>query len=160
MEFTIRNGLDTPQVLRPLFEEYTHMLVEAEPAYAAYLGLQKYGAELEHPEIKYGAPWGRIYLAWAGEEVAGCIALRKIDEESCEIKRLYVRPAFRHMGLGRMLAERIVSDAREIGYHRVVLDTFPFLKTAIAMYRDMGFYDIASYNGNPMDNLLYLQLDL
>jgi len=146
--------------IRVLFSEYTDMLVKGEPAFAKYLVKQNYEAEVEHPEAKYGMPGGRLYLAWCDGALAGCFAIRKIDEEYCEIKRLYVRPAFRGHHIGNAMLDRIVSDARSIGYRAILLDTLPFLKTAIDMYHAYGFYDIPSYNNSPMENLLYMRYDL
>ena len=143
-----------------LFSEYTEMLVEEEPRFREYLDKQNYDTEVAHLESKYGMPHGRLYLAMVDGEVAGCIGLRRIDDTYCELKRLYVRPAFRGLRIGGMLVERILDDARAIGYEANLLDTLPFLKTAIAMYRKYGFYEIPSYNNSPMDNLVYLRRDL
>lgn len=160
MKWNMIPAFDHIEEVRPLLVEYTDMLVAGDPDFAAYLKVQNFTAELKDLAFKYGEPGGRFYLAYRNGEAAGCIGLRKLDEESCEIKRLYVRPAFRGEGLGRYLTERVVADAREIGYRRVLLDTLPFLTTAIAMYRNMGFEMIESYNGNPMENLVYLKLEL
>ena len=78
----------------------------------------------------------------------------------CELKRLYIRPAFRGQGLAEKTVRRLISDARAMGYRRMVLDTFPFLKGAICLYKKLGFREIASYNGTPMPDLIYLGLDL
>lgn len=143
-----------------LFSEYTEMLVAGEPLFRGYLDKQNYDGEVAHLESKYGMPHGRLYLALVDGEVAGCIGLRRIDDTYCEMKRLYVRPAFRGMRIGGMLVERILDDARTIGYEAILLDTLPFLETAIAMYKKYGFYEIPSYNNSPMDNLVYLRRDL
>ena len=136
------------------------MILENVPAFQAYLDLQHYDDETAHLERKYGPPEGRLYLArWDGA-AAGCSGLRRLDSMRCEMKRLYVRPAFRGLKTGRALAEKLIADAREIGYSRMLLDTFPFLRSAVKMYHDLGFYEIPSYNNSPMDGLVYLQLDL
>ena len=143
-----------------LFTEYTNMLMEQNEIVRQYLILQNYEKELAHPEEKYGMPEGRLYLAcWEGR-LAGCIGLRKLDEERGELKRLYVRPEFRGRRMGEALIRRILDDAREIGYRHVLLDTLPFLRSAIELYRRVGFYEIPCYNDSPMDNTIFLQYDL
>ncbi|MEI3347399.1 MAG: GNAT family N-acetyltransferase [Dysosmobacter sp.] len=99
---------------------------------------------------------------WLGrtDRMAGCIGLRRLDERRCEMKRLYVRPAFRGHGIAHTLVETILADARALGYRQMFLDTLPFLDTAIAMYRRFGFIDIPRYNDSPLDNTVYLRLDL
>lgn len=149
-----------PEEVGTLFLEYTDMVVENAPGFAEYLKLQNFDEERKHLETKYGAPDGRLYLALCDGKVAGCIGLKRIDEENCEMKRLYVRPEFRGKAIGRKLAETVVADAKTIGYRHMLLDTFHFLETAVKMYRQMGFYEIASYNNSPMDGLIYLRLDL
>lgn len=160
MPITIILAYDRPDVIRELFTEYTAMLVENDPAFGAYLEIQNYGKEIEDLSYKYGLPQGRLYLALCDGETAGCIALRRLDEENCEMKRLYVRPQFRGKGIGRMLCERIIADAGEIGYKAMLLDTLPFLGTAIGMYRRIGFYDIPQYNDSPLDTTIFMKLDL
>jgi GNAT superfamily N-acetyltransferase len=143
-----------------LFREYTDMLVEGDPAFKAYLDLQNYDEELAHLEHKYGLPDGRLYLALADGEPVGCIGLRRIDAENCELKRLYVRPAWRGQGISRLLMDRILADAREIGYRVMLLDTLPFLQTALKLYKAYGFREIERYNDSPMDTSIYMRLDL
>ena len=101
-----------------------------------------------------------LYIAFYDDKVAGCIALKKIDKENCEMKRLYVRNEFRGKHIGANLVNRIIDDARLIGYKHILLDTLPFLKSAIKMYKSIGFYEIDKYNNSPMDNAIYLKLDL
>lgn len=160
MSVHIEAGYGYPDEIAMLFSEYTDMLVENDPEFAKYLDKQNYDEELKHPEGKYRLPYGRLYIALDGDRAVGCAALRRIDEESCEIKRLYVRSEYRKNGLGRRLAEKIVADAKSIGYKRMLLDTLPFLKNAIALYKSMGFYEIESYNNSPMKGLIYMRLDL
>ena len=111
-------------------------------------------------EIKYGHPYGRLYVAYYGEKLAGCVGLRKIDDKNCEMKRMYVRPEFRGKHIGDAMAKLVIADAKEIGYSHMLLDTFPFLKAAIQMYRGYGFYEIACYNDCPMTDVVYMKLDL
>lgn len=160
MSVRIEAGYGYPDEIAMLFSEYTDMLVENDPEFAKYLGKQNYDEELKHLEGKYRLPYGRLYIALDGDRAVGCAALRRIDEENCEIKRLYVRSEYRKNGLGRRLAEQIVADAKSIGYKRMLLDTLPFLKNAIALYKSMGFYEIESYNNSPMKGLIYMRLDL
>ena len=153
-------GCDHPREIAALFEEYTAMLVENDPAFAAYLTLQRYDDELRHLEEKYGPPRGRLYLARCSGEAAGCIALRRLDDARGELKRLYVRPAFRGRGLARRLTEQIIDDARRLGYRELLLDTLPFLTGALALYRSLGFEEIPVYNDSPMQDAIYLRLEL
>ena len=149
-----------PEEVRRLFGEYTDMLVAGDPSFREYLAVQHYDAELENLEAKYGPPAGRLYLACCGGEAAGCIGLRRLDARRCEMKRLYVRPAFRGRRIGPLLVERVIADAREIGYAQMLLDTLPFLRSAINLYKKYGFYRIESYNDSPMDTSIYMCLDL
>ncbi len=160
MNIEILPAYDKTDEIRELFSEYTEMLVRNESRFSAYLEKQNYSAEIEDPTVKYAEPFGRLYVVYADGKLAGCIGLKKNDEKSCELKRLYVCESFRRLGIGRMLVEKIIAQAKEIGYERIFLDTFPFLESAIRMYKKLGFKETESYNGNPMDNLIYLKLEL
>ena len=105
-------------------------------------------------------PGGRLYLAYCEEEPAGCIGLRKIDEKTCEMKRLYVRPRFRGRRLAEKLVQKIIADAEDIGYSCMLLDTLPFLKTAIHLYKKYGFYETECYNNSPMRTSIFMRFDL
>lgn len=142
------------------FSEYTQMLIAGDRSFQKYLDIQHYDEELEHLDIKYGLPNGRLYVAFYHGELAGCIGLRKIDEQNCEMKRLYVRPAFRGKHIGNKLVQQIIKDAKEIGYSHILLDTLPFLKSALHLYKGYGFYEIPSYNNSPMNTSIYMKLDL
>jgi putative acetyltransferase len=143
---------DLPTVRR-LFEEY-----------AAELGhdlcFQGFANELETLPGSYARPEGRLLLASANYEAAGCVGLRRLDAEVCEMKRLYVRPAYRSLGAGRMLAEAIVAEGRAAGYRRMRLDTLSTMLGALAVYRKLGFRDIAPYRDNPIPGAVYLELGL
>lgn len=156
----IMPAYDHPREIRALFSEYTAMLAQADPSVKAYLEIQHYANELQDLESKYGHPDGRLYLAWANGKPAGCIGLRKLDDTKCEMKRLYVRPEFRGNQIGERLIQKEIADAKEIGYSHMLLDTLPFLQSAIRLYRRFGFYEIPKYNDSPMDTTIYLQLDL
>ncbi len=157
MQIELLEAYSYKEEIGELFREYTDMLVEGDPRFQVYLDLQNYDEELEHLEHKYGRPEGRLYLLRVDGQSAGCIGLRKLDEESCELKRLYVRPAYRGLGLSRVLMDRILSDAREIGYKTMLLDTLPFLQAALKLYKDYGFEEIERYNDSPMDTSIYLR---
>lgn len=149
-----------PKEVGILFSEYTDMLISSDSSFKKYLDIQHYDEEIEHLEIKYGMPHGRLDIAYCNGELAGCIGLRKIDEQNCEMKRLYVRPQFRGKQIGNLLISKIITDAKEIGYSHMLLDTLPFLQSAIHMYRKYGFYEIDSYNSSPMTTSIYMRLDL
>lgn len=160
MNIEIIPGYNRIEEIKSLFAEYTAMLINSDDRMREYLAMQNYGAELEHLEDKYGLPAGRLYLALCDGNAAGCIALRKIDDELCEMKRLYVRPGFRGAKLGERLIEKLIADARSIGYRHMLLDTLPFLEAAIHTYKKLGFYEIPSYNDNPINGSIYLRYDL
>ena len=161
MDIRFVDGCARPAAVGPLFQEYTDMLLAENPAFAKYLQLQNYDQELLHLEAKYGPPGGRLYLLVTPEgEAVGTGALRPLEGGLCELKRLYIRPAFRGQGLAEQTVRRLIGDARALGYRRMVLDTFPFLAGAIHLYRKLGFREIPSYNGAPMPDLIYRGLDL
>ncbi|WP_335982919.1 GNAT family N-acetyltransferase [Fusobacterium polymorphum] len=160
MSIKIKPAYDFPEEIKLLFSEYTDILIEGDPSFKEYLEIQNYDDELKHLEKKYGLPYGRLYLVYYNNEVAGCIGLKKIDKKNCEMKRLYVRPKFRGKQIGEQLIEKIIKAAKEIGYSYMLLDTLPFLKGAIYLYKKYGFYEIASYNNSPMDTSIYMKLDL
>ena len=160
MEIKIKTAYQDLEAIQELFTEYTDMVVRNDPDFAQYLKLQRYESELKHLDQKYGQPAGRLYLVRADGAPAGCIAMKRLDQTRCEMKRLYIRPAFRGKGLARRLVERLLSDAKEEGYEAMLLDTFPFLKGALGLYRDLGFYEIPSYNNSPLDTTIYMRKDL
>ncbi|WP_024469019.1 GNAT family N-acetyltransferase [Treponema pedis] len=160
MSIEIIYGYDKPEEVRVLFSEYIQMLISNDKSFKKYLDIQNYDEEISDLEKKYGIPNGRLYLLYYDEELAGCIGLRKIDNKNCEMKRLYIRQKFRGKNLGNILVEKIIKEARDIGYSYMLLDTLPFLKTAIKLYEKYGFYRIESYNNSPMDNSIFMKLDL
>lgn len=133
--------------------------------YAENLGInlcfQNFEQELAELPGRYAPPLGRLLLALSDEKLVGCIALRKIDEGVCEMKRLYVRPDFRGQGIGRQLTARLIAEAREIGYTKMRLDTLPSqMSEAVAVYRSIGFKEIEAYYHNPIAGALYMELAL
>lgn len=138
--------------IRELFLEY-------EKSLGFSLCFQSFDKELAGLPGDYAPPDGRLLLAEFDGQPAGCIALHKIDDGICEMKRLFLRPQFRGKGLGRVLANRIIDEARAIGYQRMRLDTVePVMKDAVAMYRKIGFREIAPYRANPIPGALYMEL--
>ena len=160
MALVIRPAWDDKEEIRQLFAEYTALLVAGNPAFQHYLDLQDYEREIAHLEEKYGEPAGRLYLAvWEGE-TAGCVALHPLEGDLAELKRLYVRPAFRGHGIGRAMTERIIADARAEGYRTLQLDTQPFLPEAIRLYQKLGFAEMKGYNPSPLPETIYMKLEL
>jgi ribosomal protein S18 acetylase RimI-like enzyme len=162
--------LDTPHIdLRPpadavewqttiaLFQEYAHSL-------SVDLDFQDFDQELAALPGDYGPPRGALLLAWVDDAVAGCCALRPMDAadypNAAEMKRLYVRKAFRGLGLGRQLAEAILDEARRAGYSHVLLDTLDDMEAARALYEDLGFEEIPPYYHNPHAGAHYLKVAL
>ncbi|MBX9600802.1 MAG: GNAT family N-acetyltransferase [Bryobacteraceae bacterium] len=141
-------------------DEVRRMLRE----YQAWLGIdlcfQGFEEELGGLPGDYAAPRGRLLVAEDGSGLAGCVALRRITAHDAEMKRLFVRPAWRGQGLGRRLALRAIAEARHLGHARLVLDTLPVMKAAQEMYRSLGFLDIAPYRENPVAGARYLALAL
>jgi putative acetyltransferase len=142
---------------RELFLEYAQSL-------GFSLCFQNFDKELADLPGEYSPPGGCLLLAEYEGQPAGCVALHKLknsDDSICEMKRLYLRPQFRGKGLGRALADRIITEARQMGYRRMRLDTVePVMKDALAMYRRLGFKEIAPYCANPIAGALYMELEL
>ena len=138
--------------------------------YAGTLGIdlcfQGFDAELRELPRMYGAPEGRLLLAWplvpgeAETGPAGCVAVRRLSDGDCEMKRLYVRDTARGTGLGRALAQAIVDAARELGYRRMLLDTLGSMAAARALYASLGFRETEAYYDNPLPDVRYMALEL
>jgi putative acetyltransferase len=138
---------------RELFKEYQASL-------GIDLCFQGFDKELAELPGEYAPPSGRLFLAYDSDQLVGCVALRRIDPRTCEMKRLYVRPQGRGKGFGRKLTEIVIEAARELGYARMRLDTLPSMREATALYRTLGFQPIGSYRPNPVEGSLFLELAL
>ncbi len=130
---------------RLLFEEYALSL-------GIDLSFQNFEEEFASLPDGYAPPSGCLLLAIHENQTAGCIALRQLDEDTCEMKRLYVRPQFRKLGVGKHLAETVIKEARNLGYERMRLDTLPSMTQAQALYRRLGFKEIAPSVNFPKRN--------
>ena len=139
--------------VKMLFQKYFHYLGED-------LSFQDYQQELMNLPGKYASPKGRLYVAYVDDKPAGCIALRPIFDDDCEIKRLYVDETFRGHGLGRLLGEQIIKDAQSIGYHNAYFDTLERLSSAISLYEKFNAVKIPAYYDNPLDHVVYYKINL
>lgn len=124
------------------------------------LSFEKFDEEMARFPGEYASPEGCILLAYDDSNVAGCAALRKFADRVCEMKRMYVRPAFRRKGVGKALALAVIDAARNSGYKRMRLDTMPFMREAIELYRTLGFREIEPYRYNPVEGALFMELVL
>ena len=162
------NPDDTPIRIAPArtpadIEDARRLFREYETSLGIDLCFQNFEQELAGLPGRYAAPDGALLLARAGQAgLAGCVALRPLPPEDgiCEMKRLYLRDAFRGRGVGRLLAEAIIAEARGIGYRRMRLDTLPSMRRAIPLYRSLGFTDIPPYTENPVEGVLFLEKKL
>lgn len=145
---------DEIETARQLFREYETWL-------GMSLCFQGFEEELRSLPGKYTPPDGRMFLAYQDDELAGCIAIRKLDDGVCEMKRLFVHEQFRGHRIGVQLIEKIIDEARSIGYRKMRLDTYPpKMGKAVALYERYGFRKILPYYDNPHDGVLYMELDL
>lgn len=141
------------EVVRSLFREY-------QEAIGVDLGFQSFESELRDLPGAYARPRGRLLLAFEDDAHAGCGALRPLASDVAELKRMWVRPAFRGRGLGRRIAEALLAAAREEGYRLARLDTLEGMREAIALYRSLGFREIPAYYPNPLPGAVYMELAL
>lgn len=142
---------------REIFRDYARSL-------PIDLGFQNFESELAALPGDYAAPGGRLLLGWVGRELAACGALRELADvdyaNACEMKRLYVRPAFRGRGLGRLLAQSLLDEARAVGYSAMLLDTLDDMESARELYASLGFEEIPPYYFNPIAGAHYLKVEL
>jgi putative acetyltransferase len=142
------------QEARTLFEEYAAWLEIS-------LCFQNFDEELAGLPGDYAPPAGRLLLAFEDDQLVGCVALRELRASTCEMKRLFLRPEFRGRGLGRALVEKIIEEARQIGYKQMCLDTLPgTMDQAIALYSSIGFKEIEPYYNNPVAGAKFMELRL
>jgi GNAT superfamily N-acetyltransferase len=144
---------DELPLVRLLFREYADGL-------GIDLCFQDFEAELAGLPGRYVRPEGGIWLAFLGSEAAGCVAIRRLEPATCEMKRLFVRPKFRGHGLGRQLAEQALAAALHAGYQRICLDTLPSMADAIRLYQFLGFAPIEPYCQNPIPGALFFGKNL
>ena len=144
---------DDRATVETLFVEYVTSLAED-------ISFQNVDDELSRLPGKYARPTGVVLIARDGEQAAGAVAYRMVEPGVCEMKRLYVRPAFRARGLGRELAGELIEDAKANGYRLMLLDTLASMNAARALYRDLGFVPVAPYYDNPLPGVMYMALEL
>lgn len=138
---------------RALFKEYTDSL-------GVDLTFQNYEQEVARLETVYGPPAGSLLLARYNRLFVGCVALRKLDDLTCEMKRLYIKPEARGKGLGKALCKRVIKRGRELGYKRMRLDTLPSMTAAQVLYKKLGFREVEPYYENPIPGTRYMELSL
>jgi putative acetyltransferase len=143
-------GAGDVDIVRALFDEYAREI-------ATDLCFQGFAQERDGLPGAYAPPRGRLLIAEHAGAIAGCVALRPLEDGSAEMKRLYLRPAARGTGLGRRMALTVIAEAESAGYERLRLDTLPSMSAAIAMYRDLGFREIPPYRHNPVPGALFFE---
>ena len=145
-------GASDIAVAKRLFEEYAAWI-------AIDLSFQNFAEELRRLPGDYSPPGGALFLAWADARPAGCVAVRRIDDD-CEMKRLYVRDPFRGLSAGERLAREAIEWARAAGYRRMLLDTLPAMRAAHRLYERLGFLEVPAYRFNPLPGARFMALGL
>lgn len=153
MELILAESNQQLKIVRELFVEYATSL-------GFSLCFQDFDKELAELPGEYAPPDGSLILAMEDNNALGCVALRKLADGICEMKRLYVKPELRGKGFGKQLVKAVIDEAMKIGYTKMRLDTVPAMKEAIALYRSIGFYEIKPYRENPIEGALYMEMDL
>ncbi|WP_257458901.1 GNAT family N-acetyltransferase [Archangium lipolyticum] len=136
------------------------LILEYTKALGIDLGFQDFEQEMADFPGAYSPPSGRLLLALDGSDAAGCVGIRGLEQGACEMKRLYIRPAYRSHGLGRRLVEAALEQARAIGYSAMYLDTLPEMESAIRLYQALGFERTAPYYDNPIPGALFFRLQM
>lgn len=152
--------LDISAVGEALVDDARALLREYAAALPFSLDFQNFDAELAELPASYAPPGGMLLVARDGCHPVGCVALRALDTETCEMKRLFIRPSHRGAGLGRTLATRIIDEARRLGYRWMRLDTVPGMEAAQALYEQLGFVESDPYTRNPVPGARFLRLKL
>jgi len=137
--------------VRSLFSEYASKID---------LSFQDFDRELANLPGEYAPPSGCLLVAKEKDDVVGCVALRAMGGDVCEMKRLYVKPSFRERSIGRELSESVIGEARARGYRIMKLDTLPHMKEAVRLYESLGFRRTTPYRFNPVKGAVFMQLDL
>ncbi|NJJ69658.1 GNAT family N-acetyltransferase [Clostridioides difficile] len=153
LQFVEEKDLENLENVKLLFTEYSNSL-------NIDLCFQDFNNELKTLPGKYKKPSGSLILAFVDENLAGCVALKKLEGKICELKRLYVRNQFRGLKIGKILLEEIIEEAKKFGYTHMRLDTLPSMKSAQGLYEKFGFYDIEPYTYNPIERARYMELKL
>jgi ribosomal protein S18 acetylase RimI-like enzyme len=153
MEIEEAHGNSMMGTIRELFHEYAGSL-------GFNLDFQNFEEELENLPGEYAPPHGCLLLARVGDSVIGCVGLRRLEVELCEMKRLFVRPEHRRSGVGKSLTKAIIRKAADLGYRRMRLDTVPAMKSAQKLYESSGFKDIEPYRFNPIPGARYMEREL
>jgi carbonic anhydrase len=162
---SVGNEFTIGEIVRARSDQQVDQARELFKEYAAWLDVdlcfQSFEKELAELPGDYAEPNGRLFLLFDGVQLAGCVALRKIGEGICEMKRLFLRQEFRGKGLGRCLVDSAIRAAKEIGYERMRLDTLPLqMGDAIGLYRSMGFKEIEPYYDNPVVGAKFMEIEL
>jgi putative acetyltransferase len=153
-----------PELIHPdspeLWETARSLVREYAASLNVNLAFQNFEEELLHFESEYAPPTGTFLLARTNNEFLGCGALRRFSTTDCEMKRLYVHPSARNLGLGRQLAQALIAEAKSLGYKRILLDTLPTMQSAQSLYKSLGFHPTPPYRFNPIPGSAYLKLAL
>lgn len=160
MAFIYKNALEHRADMALLYQEYNALLLQADPNFGPCLAMQNFEREIDDLPVKYAPPQNTLLIVYEGDMPAACVGIKYFAPGICELKRMYVRPAFRNRGLGRQLCEMMFDEARQRSYEKMYLDTIPDLVSAVQMYRRLGFYEIEKYYPNPVENVFYLCYDL
>ena len=137
------------------------MFVDYQKELDADLCFQSFNQELSQPLKKYGAPKGKLLVAYYNDEIAGCVALAPmLSADICEMKRLYVKPDFRNLSIGKRLVQEIIAEAKKLGYRKMRLDTLKKLQPAITLYEAFGFQRRSAYYHNPLNDVVFMEMEL
>lgn len=153
MSIEIRLAYRDMDLVRELFREYAKSL-------NFDMCFEGFTEELNQLPGDYAKPRGALYIAFCDDQPAGCVAMRPLDETRCEMKRLFVRPQYRKMGIGKMLSQHLMRDAAELKYTMLCLETLNSMESAVRLYKTLGFCEIEPYCGHPFHDTLYLGIDL